>query len=202
MSATARRKPGAKPRPAGRQGLWDVIRRRGESGFTAEDLYQAVDCSRQGIYRYLQMLLKGGFIAGSVVPARGTTRTSYTLILDCGAAAPRLRADGTESTRGRGVEQIWRTMKMLSTGAASFDLRDLAIHCRTDKVAPSLHYTRFYLHHLARAGYLAVLAPAAGRRTTRYRLIDNTGARPPVVCRIGCVWDPNQAKLRWHEVPE
>lgn len=92
------------------------------------------------------------------------------------------------AVRGTVVQNTWNSMRGLKT----FTPTDLAAHSTTPTVAVSSTAARSYCQALLRAGYLKVIRTAIpGRREAIYRLIKNTGPRPPRERRVRAVWDEN-----------
>jgi hypothetical protein len=90
---------------------------------------------------------------------------------------------------GRTVEDnIWTSMRHLG----SFTPTDLQAHSNTGTVVVSLDETAAYCRALLAAGYLRVNRKAVpGRNEATYRLIENTGPRPPRERRVRAIVDPN-----------
>jgi hypothetical protein len=92
-------------------------------------------------------------------------------------------------------ENMWRTARLLG----AFGPTDIAIHATTTDVKVSEDDAHRYIQVLLRGGYLRVVSPARvskkggslTRVQARYRLIRNTGPRPPVERRITVVVDAN-----------
>lgn len=102
--------------------------------------------------------------------------------LKAGAALP-------EALPGRTPEDnVWTAMR----GLRSFRPTDLAAHATTDTVQVDAEFAQAYCRMLLSAGYLAVVAKAVpGRREAIYRLVRDTGPRPPREKRVRAVVDPN-----------
>jgi len=181
--------------PRGQQGFWEIIRdlHRSKGRWTLQQVDERSNVARDTVNDFVQRLLKGGYIANSGHIGKSA---AFRLVKDQ-PDAPRLRRDGTPAGEtGLGQEQMWRAMKMLQR----FDARNISIHASTDEVPVSLIATRDYIKHLARAGYLALVAPAknghkpgTGALAT-YRLLPNmnTGPLAPQVQQTKWVWDPNR----------
>ena len=87
------------------------------------------------------------------------------------------------------AQQLWTAMRGLKT----FGPVDLASHCRTD-LQVELAEASAYAQSLLRGGYLQVVQTASpGKRAAVYRLVRNTGPRPPRERRVQAIWDPNEA---------
>lgn len=86
---------------------------------------------------------------------------------------------------------LWNSMR----GLKSFSPVDLAAHSTTPDVIVTLAAAQAYCQTLLRAGYLRVERTAIpGRREAIYRLIRNSGPRPPRERRVRAVWDENLAE--------
>jgi hypothetical protein len=89
---------------------------------------------------------------------------------------------------------MWRAMQML----ASFSPTDVAAHSHVPEagVAVSHEDATAYCQALCRADYLRVVRKAIpGKREAIYRLIRNTGPRPPVMRRIRALIDQNEGRI-------
>ncbi|MEE1951003.1 hypothetical protein V0R48_18650 [Pseudomonas alcaligenes] len=174
-----------------RQRCWEAMRARA-GGFTAYEIARAANAHDDVVRCYLQGLIAGQYVevinAGSKSDAGRFEEQRLRLVRDIGAEAPAVTRDGKESTAGRGNEAMWRTLRMLD----QLDARELAAHASA-AVPVSLHSSRTFLKWLKRAGYVQVVVPGKGGKPERYRLAPgrNTGPRPPMVQRIGQVFDPN-----------
>lgn len=102
-------------------------------------------------------------------------------------ALPRIPA--TRGSAQTAPGNMWRTMRAMRT---AFTPTDIAAHSTTDAVAVSHDDARGFCQMLTRAGYLRVVRKALPpRREAIYRLIRNTGPRPPRERRVRAVWDDN-----------
>jgi hypothetical protein len=208
LEATARK-------PGKRQQIWQQIRAQSAS-FTVTSLADAAKVHRDTVKTYVQCLLAGGVIEQTgeqpVVPQpfrKVTTQFAhvvYKLVKDSGFEAPRYDRDGKPVTQGLGREQMWRTMKMLT----SFTYRELAMTASTEEVPVSEVDAKDYCNYLSKAGYLAVMKPGKGGSgdkvaTAIYRFVTskNSGPKAPMIERMKIVFDPNLGKIVWHpEVEE
>ena len=87
------------------------------------------------------------------------------------------------------LQQFWNTMRGLKT----FGPMDLASHCTEDLAATAVEASA-YAQVLLRGGYLKVIRTASpGRHLATYKLIRDTGPRPPREKRVQAIWDPNDA---------
>jgi hypothetical protein len=184
-----------------RQRMWNRIRQTPDGGtFTLVDLLGGRDAHRLSTAReYLAGLKNAGYITCTTPGAR-LVRHIYTLANDVGVEAPRVRKDGTPITSGLGEEQMWRTLRLLTGDTCALEL---AAHASTPATPVAVTTATAYLRDLHRAGYLQITRPAkvGGRagtaQQTRYRLITNTGPRPPIICRTKAVYDPNLGQTVW-----
>lgn len=194
-----------------RQRIWEGIRRlasASDAAFTEGDIWDATESAERdietGMIRdYRRCLVKAGILA--VARPHGDRRApaAYRLVLDLGVEAPRLRKDGTPVTMGLAQEQMWRTLRMLK---GDTNARELAAHASTPAVPVDEVAANKYLQALHCASYLQCTRPAerikgrgsrGGVRPARYRLVTNTGPRPPMVCRTDAIYDPNLAATVW-----
>lgn len=84
---------------------------------------------------------------------------------------------------------MWRAMRAFR---APFTAVDIAAHSATEVVEVGPDDARAFCQMLVRAGYLRVLRTAVpGKREAIYRLIRDTGPRPPRERRVRAIWDPN-----------
>jgi hypothetical protein len=74
----------------------------------------------------------------------------------------------------------------------SFSPTDVMAHSHTPEFEVSLGTAQEYCQMLARSGHLRVMTKALpGRREAIYRLVRDTGPRPPRERRVRAVWDEN-----------
>lgn len=192
-----------------RQHIWEAIRALAAAGDEAFN-EQAIHCSMPRAARmviematvrdYRHCLVAAG-ILGVVAPSLDRrTPATYRLINDEGLEAPRVRRDGSRVTQGLAQEQMWRTLRILTSDTNG---RELAAHASTPHIQVAEVAARDYLLALFQAGYL--LCTQEGKGTGkggiqgRYRLKPsrNTGPRPPMICRAKVVYDPNEDKVVW-----
>lgn len=181
-----------------RQRVWDLIRVH-RAGFELLDVCPGnvpTDTART----YVKSLERAGIIgpAGDregTLPCHRIKR--YALLDDRGIEAPRIHRDGTPVTHGLAQEQMWRTLRTLK---GDINARELAAHASTPVVPVSAEAAGDYLRNLHLAGYAQCTQPGqAGFRgkPARYRLISNTGPRPPMVQRTDAMYDPNLDRVVW-----
>ena len=87
---------------------------------------------------------------------------------------------------------MWRAMQMMQ----AFSPADVAVHSTTDTVQVSVEDASAWCQTLTRAGYLKVVRKAQPPvKATVYRLVANTGPRPPEVRRVAVVIDGNTGRV-------
>lgn len=187
MTQSAGRRPAHAPTP-GRQEIWEAIR-LGRGFFTVLSLVDATGANRKTVEDYLRCLLPAGVIA-----QKGDS--GYELIDDRGHHAPRLNRSGKPVMQGAGVENMWRSIR----GLGQFTALDVAVHSTAGPVSVTEATAKAYVSMLLRTGYLKVVTKAVpGKRQATYRLIRNTGPKPPKVQRVKHVYDPNTKEVH---IPE
>lgn len=187
------------PKLRGEPGFWAAICAFGTAPWTLRDIESGCNSPRHSPRKYIARLEKAGFV--ELVEGRGKVK-AWRRIKDS-AEAPRLRADGSPVTAGRGTAQMWLAIRMLKV----FTPRELALVASTEVAAVSPETAKTYVQHLAHAGYLAIVAPAipghrrAAATQARYRLIPSryTGPKAPQIQRVKRVYDPNLRKVMWEE---
>lgn len=172
--------------PEGRQPLWEEMVKFKGQPFIVNDIFEATYVNRRTISSYLTCLCAGGYAERF----KGEDDLfNYRIIADpVPYHAPRLNKQGKPVKQGGGVENMWRTMRMLS----QFSPRDVAAHATTDIVNVSDWAAKSYCSMLLRTGFLKVVTKATnGKSQAVYRLIRNTGPNPPMIQRTKQVFDPN-----------
>ncbi|MFD1914141.1 hypothetical protein [Halodurantibacterium flavum] len=179
----AGRRPASTP-SVGRQEIWEAIRLQA-GGFTAASLSTASGANRKTIEDYLRCLHPAG-----VIERAG--EDGWRLADDRGHHAPRLNRAGKPVVQGAGTENMWRSMRMLAT----FSPRDISAHSSTPEVQVTEPTAKSYCGMLLRCGYLRVIRKASpGVRQATYRLIRNSGPKPPQVQRVKRIYDPNTGEV-------
>ncbi|WP_182912737.1 MDR/zinc-dependent alcohol dehydrogenase-like family protein [Paracoccus onubensis] len=184
MTGKAGRRPATSTTP-GRQEIWEAIRKL-RTGFNVDDLIDHSCANRKTISDYLRCLVPGGIIVQC-------EDDRYDLVEDRGFHAPRLNRQGKPVTQGAGTENMWRSMR----GLAVFSPQDLAIHSTTPDVSVSEATAKAYCGMLLKTGFLRVerkASPMRGKQAI-YRLIRNTGPKPPQIQRVKHVYDPNTQQV-------
>lgn len=172
-----------------RQRIWEAIRVNPE-GFKIFGLTRCADVSDITLRRYLRALLKGGYL--EVVSGTKLDDQILRLLKDVGAEAPAIKNDGGVNVAGQGTEAMWRSLRILGElNAVELAEQASAVVKTTPETAKS------YLKWLNRAGYLVVVDRGGPGRHARYRLTQskNTGPRPPMIQKIGQVFDPNLGEV-------
>lgn len=172
-----------------RQRIWEAIR-VGRDGFTAYEVSRRASTDDTAVRSYLQSLIKGGYV--EVVTGAKFEEQTLRLLKDIGAEAPAVTRDGKPSTAGKGTEAMWRSLRILG----ELDADELA--AQASIVVPTTSWTaRSYLKWLKRAGYVIEVQASKPGKKARYRLGHNkyTGPRPPMIQRIGQVFDPNLGEV-------
>ena len=178
-----------------RQRVWDRIRAIGGEFELREVAGGAEPIAT--VREYLIGLERAGYLA---VAQRHSSRQPkrWTLERDNGAEAPRVRKDGSAVTMGLAQEQMWRTLRSLK---GDTNARELAAYASTPKIHVAESAAKSYLQNLYHANYLQCTAIGKGRGKggvqARYRLISNTGPRPPMVQRTDAMYDPNLGQVVW-----
>ncbi len=183
-----------------RQRIWEAIRAQGDSEWTRIQIALAAEVEAATVSTYLQALVKAEIVAETCRAAvnKMAVEIAYRLIRDEGLEAPRLRRDGSRVTQGLAQEQMWRTLRLLT---GDTNARELAAHASTEAVPVPESTAHAYLRALDGAGYLVVTRQGKGTGRggipSRYRLkpARNTGPRPPMVCKLHVVYDPNEDRV-------
>lgn len=170
------------PNAEGRQVIWEAIRAK-TGPFTIPDIVQATYISRHTVRSYLNCLVAGGLMRRF----EDEKHIFWELLRDEGYYYPRLNQRGERVTQGMGVEQMWRTMRIMH----QFSPRELALQASTDDVQIAPPTAKKYCTHLLQAGYLRCVQKATHERQAIYRLIRNSGPQAPQIQRALRIWDPN-----------
>lgn len=176
-----------------RQRVWEAIRAAAE-GFTSDKVAHKAKVDHATVRTYLQGLIKGGYV--TVLSGGRFETQTFALTNDVGAEAPAVTRNGKASTAGTGTEAMWRTLRILG----EMDAQELA--SQASIAAPTTRATaQRYLQWLVSAGYVQVVAKGTPGKPARYRLIPQrySGPRPPMIQRIGQVFDPNLGKVVYRQ---
>lgn len=180
-----------------RQALWDALRANGSEWVSVLSLCENTGVHRKTATDYLDALAAGGFVERR--RDDGQHGLAWVkLIRDGGHHAPRLRQDGQPVTRGGGIGNMWRSMRIMKT----FSAPEIAQLSSTSAVTVTESTAQSYIGILFATGFLTVIEkanPGIGRKAS-YRLVRNTGPRPPMIQRVKRVYDPNTRQV--HEKVE
>jgi hypothetical protein len=176
--------------PRGFAGYWKIICQLDQVGPWSLTMVEAEsNVGRESIRDFVRRLVKGNFAAvvGTLPNAsgKGSPSTAYRL-LKRPLIAPRLDRKGNELPELQ-HETLWRAMKMLGT----FDAAELSR--LTETVTHQRAYT--YLLALHGAGVIAPIGAGRMLRSSRFRLVNNVGARSPIVTKAMMVFDPNSGTI-------
>lgn len=191
-----------------RQRVWEaIISRAMGTEFALLDVL-GNDINRSTAISYLKSLEKAGYIKRTRINGREPDgqyrKAAWVLIRDNGIEAPRLDKQGNPVLIGRGVENMWHTIRHF---LEDFDFRELGSHASTPAHPVSPETAKAWIKNINAAGYLIETKPAKpGAKATpaRYRLDPamNTGPRPPMIQRCKTVYDPNLGRIVWQEQPD
>lgn len=179
-----------------RQRIWEAIRAE-HIGFKAYGISRRASSDDTAVRSYLQSLIRGGYV--EVVSGAKFEEQTLRLVKDVGAEAPAVTREGKPSSAGKGTEAMWRTLRIIGEVNADELAEQASI------VVPTTRWTaRSYLKWLKRAGYVVETVASKPGRLARYRLAPGkyTGPRPPMIQRIGQVFDPNLGEVVFRQPAE
>lgn len=156
--------------------IWALAQRQGTFG------YGEVVAELSISDRVAREIILGWVAAGRVIerPAGKRHRKMFTL--------PEYHREPQDRS-SKLAQQLWNAMR----GLKVFGPVDLASHC-TDDLAATVAESSAYAQALLRGGYLKVVRTASpGKHEATYKLVRNTGPRPPREKRVQAIWDPNEA---------
>lgn len=166
-----------------REQAWEFI--QGQTEFRAEDIMTAVGVVRSTAQKWIYQWERTKLIR--VVRSERKKRF-FRVTGKQAELPPSFRTDMSAVPSQTAYGNMWRAMRMIR----EFSPTDLAIHSTTDVVDVSDQAAKEYCRMLCRAKYLRVVEKALpGRREPRYRLINNTGPKPPREKRVRAVFDEN-----------
>lgn len=149
------------------------------------------------IKTYVESLVNAGFVR-HLNPKRKVRyeRALFELVRDVGVHAPRLTKAGEPVTQGAGRLAMWRVMRKLRR----FTRAELAAKASTEAHQVAVEDARSYVHHLVKAGYIAVVVPGRPNHPEVYSFVPsrNTGPLAPQIQRVRHVYDPNLGRVVWH----
>ena len=171
-----------------RDDLWKMI--RALKRFTLSDLHRQSMMERSSIKAFLDILIKGGFVAER--KALKGKPTIYSLVKDNGIHRPELTPEGKRKAPN-GRQRMWSAMKVLKR----FSYLDLAL------AASVAHLdAKDYCFDLRKAKYLKIVQSARPMCNTEVYAFDkskDTGLLAPQVKRDGSIYDRNLAQVVWPE---
>lgn len=173
-----------------RERIWRAIRewaqgtRPRENAFNLAEIACRAKTHEKTTRDYLGALTASGHLEQSTIDGM----LFWRLVRDS-REAPRVRADGSPVTMGRGQEQMWAVLRLLPQG---FCVADLVLMASTDEVAIAPSTAQAYLKALARAGYVV-----ADGKTYTFLPAKWTGPKPVQLQRIDQVYDPNLRRVVW-----
>ena len=162
-----------------REQVWDLLRTGKQ--YSVQDIVVKLSFT----VKQVEYLLKGWVKTGYVQKQRGIWKVStptFVLIKDVGQEPPRINKNG-EPVPTPLNELVWRAMRIQKT----FNARQIMAVCAK---AEQLGAITTYLRMLSLAGYLQPISALAGEYTT-YRLVEDTGAKPPQILKRKSVYDAN-----------
>lgn len=167
---------------------WEHARRLGQ--FTAHELAAAAKLRLEVLRPALRAWCQAGMLTCRTI---GQRRRHLYAVAETPVAVERPASTPAEA--------MWRTAQVLTRSGGQFSAVDLVMHATTEAAAVSEEDARRFCALLMRGGYLRVIRKAIpGRLPASYRLIRDTGPRPPEERRVRAVWDPNTRQ--WVHVPE
>lgn len=169
------------------QAIWEAIRGFKEP-FSIDQLQARCTGHEKAIGRFLRALRTAGHLL-QIDKADGSIR--YHLVKDVGHDAPRLTLTGKPAEQRYGAEQMWRVMR--ARRQDGFAVADLVAHAGFPITTTE---ARNYIQMLLSCGYLKVIQKSSPRcgRVARYKLVKDTGPKPPVLQNIRQLYDPNTGK--------
>jgi hypothetical protein len=157
--------------------------------FTYKDLAEAADISREAATALVRTWEARGSLRRrpDALGARIVFEVTGEADTPCAKGARRVRAATPQGN-------MWRAIR----GLGAFTYRDVAMHANTSSVPVSEGAARDYCRMLANAGYLRVERKAQPKgRLAVYRLVRDTGPRPPRERRVRAVWDDNRGEYAY-----
>lgn len=155
--------------------------------FTAEDVQRATGVVASVAARYVRNWVRTGV---AEVARNDHGKRFYRIAAHAREddACRRIRDDLSAISDETQHGNMWRSMRMLQ----EFSPLDISAHSTTEEVEVTEEIAASYCRMLVTAGYLRVVRKAVpGRRTAVYRLIRNTGPKPPRERRVRAVYDDN-----------
>lgn len=165
--------------------FWDHVADLEE--FTVQDVVVTTKYSAATVRKAISAWVEAGRVVQVSQPTSGGRQGSS------GQSARYARTDRVVVPKTHPVEHnMWRSMRILKV----FDPVDLACHSTTPDVDVTAERTSSYCRMLVRCGYLRVIERASpGIRHARYRLVQDTGPKPPIPRRVEMLHDQNTDAL-------
>jgi hypothetical protein len=175
-----------------RQHMWEAVRAN-RTGFTSRQIAQLSGQTDSSVKDYIRALNKAALIE-LVDGAADFTDNRWRLVQDEGAEYPRVTVSGKRSTQGSGLENLWRSLRIMGemTAAQAAELASVG------DVKISQASASNYFCSLVRAGYLVANEhDFVGPITYKLAPGLSTGPRHPIVQRSVSfqVFDPNLNKV-------
>lgn len=175
-----------------RQLMWESIRER-RNGFSGREIAISSGQTLVSVMSYVRAMGKAQFIE-LLDKAGDKPSQRWKLIRDEGAEHPRLNFKGNVHSHGQGLENLWRTLRIVGevTAAQAADLASVG------GVKVTQAYAANYLQVLTHAGYL-IASDYDFQRAPSYRFAPgkDSGPRHPIVQRRESiqVFDPNRDEM-------
>ena len=189
------------PKPT-RSRLWAALRDNKHRALDIGRLSDWADSEPSAVLYHLQGLVKAGYVVKTTIPrATGFDKHLYRLANDVGVDAPMIGNDGKPLVVGIKNANMWRTMRMLK----QFSYVDVEAHASTREHPIATGSVRDYIHMLYISGYLRMVKEPEnkgkhrGRTPAVYVLVQDTGAKAPMVQKLKTVYDPNLHKVMYQE---
>lgn len=169
-------------RLASDQSAWNAARRMAQFSYTALSAEAGIPVARA-------TKLVRGWVRAGVVEELGKAGTNKLMFRVCRALDVPPAMPRAQTAEGN----MWRAIRGLRN---AFSPTDIATHATTDVVKIASVDAQVFCQMLVRAGYLRVARKAAPpRREAIYRLVRDTGPKPPRERRVRAVWDDNLAEF-------
>ncbi|PTU04780.1 hypothetical protein DBR45_00080, partial [Pseudomonas sp. HMWF031] len=131
-----------------RQYMWEAVRDN-RNGFTARQIAQQSRQAGMSVENYIRALSRASLIE-LVDEGKKFVDHQWRLVRDEGAEYPRVASNGKRSRRGLGLENLWRTVRIMGEITAA----DAAEMASSGGVVVTQTYAANYFAVLVRAGYL------------------------------------------------
>jgi len=175
-----------------KQHMWEAVREH-QSDFTLRMIATASGQPLPQVRVYVQAMKSAGLV--ELVDSAGDVKDQrWRLVRDEGADHPRLRSNGQRSIHGLGLENLWRSLRILKkiTAAEAADMASV------NGVRVTQAYAVNYFNSLVKAGYL-IASDHDSKRAQTFEFAPgmNTGPRYPVVQQTQSVqvFDANTDKV-------